>query len=110
MYVRFGGEYLETDYLINNTALGTYPTGRTRRTGTLLGKGMSFDEVMAELSGLTLESVVIAKRAAQAVYKLVERGIATKEQFPLLLHVDEIITDNKPVNIPFKAFETETVL
>ena len=84
--------------------------GRTRLLGTLLGRGLSFEDAMAELAGLTLESVVIIKRTAQAVYKLIERGIATKEQFPLMLHVDEIISRNKSVNIPYKAFEAETII
>ena len=84
--------------------------GRTRKLGTLLGMGMRFDDAMAQMAGVTLESVIIAKRTAQAIYKLIERGIATREQFPLLLHLDEIISGDKPVNIPFKAFETETIL
>jgi glycerol-3-phosphate dehydrogenase (NAD(P)+) len=84
--------------------------GRSRRIGTLLGRGLSFDDAMAELAGVTLESVVIAKRTAQAVYKLIERGIAAKEQFPLLMHVDEIISQDQPVDVPYKAFETETIL
>lgn len=38
--------------------------GRTRKIGTLLGTGMSYDEAMEVLSGVTLESIVIATRTA----------------------------------------------
>ena len=39
--------------------------GRTRKIGTLLGRGVSFDDAMAQLSGITLESVVISTRTAR---------------------------------------------
>ena len=84
--------------------------GRTRFIGTLLGRGLSFDEAMKKLSGVTLESIVIATRTAQAVRKLIELGKAKAEDFPLLLHVDDIITNGAEVNIPWTKFETETVL
>lgn len=81
--------------------------GRTRRIGTLLGEGMSFDDAMETLRGVTLESIVIAGRTSEAVKELIAAGKATKEQFPLLLHIDELISQGKTVNIPWDAFETE---
>lgn len=78
--------------------------GRTRKIGTLLGRGLSFDEAMEELKGETLESIVISTRTARAVRKLAERDIAKIEDFPLLMHVDEIINGGKEVNIPWKEF------
>lgn len=81
--------------------------GRTRRIGTLLGEGMSFDNAMETLRGVTLESIVIAGRTSEAVKELIAAGKATKEQFPLLLHIDELISQGKTVNIPWDAFETE---
>ena len=81
--------------------------GRTRKIGTLLGTGMSFDDAMKTLSGVTLESIVIATRTAQAIRTLVNAGKAKAEDFPLLFHVDELINQRKKVNIPWKAFETE---
>lgn len=63
---------------------------------------------MQELAGVTLESIVIATRTANAVKKLAANGKADPADFPLLMHVDEIITQGKPVDIPWKAFETET--
>lgn len=78
--------------------------GRTRKIGTLLGRGLSFDEAIEELKGETLESVVISTRTARAVRKLAERNIVNIEDFPLLMHVDEIINGGKEVNIPWKKF------
>lgn len=78
--------------------------GRTRKIGTLLGRGLSFDEAMEELKGETLESVVISTRTARAVRKLAERNIVNIEDFPLLMHVDEIINEGKEVDIPWKKF------
>ncbi len=83
--------------------------GRTRLIGTLLGKGMPFDAAMAQLSGVTLESVVISTRTARAVKRLVELGKAQASDYPLLLHVDEIINGGKRVDIPWSAFEREIV-
>jgi glycerol-3-phosphate dehydrogenase (NAD(P)+) len=64
---------------------------------------------MEELKEVTLESVVIAKRTAAAIKKQIYRNTARTEDFPLLLHIDEIISNGAPVNIPWKKFESETV-
>ena len=63
---------------------------------------------MEKLSGVTLESIVIATRTAKAVKKLIALGKAKAEDFPLLLHVDDIITNGAEVDIPWTKFETET--
>ena len=78
--------------------------GRTRKIGTLLGRGLSFDEAMAALSGVTLESIVIATRTARAVRRLIERGKAREAEFPLLMLIDDIINGGKPVDIPWNKF------
>lgn len=82
--------------------------GRTRLIGTLLGRGLSMEEALKELHGVTLESLVIATRAARAVRRQIECGLLKKEDFPLLNHIDRIINFNEPVNIPWDAFEAET--
>ncbi len=78
--------------------------GRTRKIGTLLGRGLTFEEAMRQLDGVTLESIVIATRTAQAVRLLAQKGIVRTEDYPLLMHVDEIINQGKPVSIPWDAF------
>ena len=95
---------------LNNLCVGAgdlYVTvygGRTRLVGILLGKGLNIDEAKAELKGVTLESLVVAERVARAVKKNVANGILNAADFPLLLHIDEIICDKKPVNIPWENF------
>lgn len=78
--------------------------GRTRLVGILLGRGLNIDEAKEELSGVTLESLVVAERVAKAVKLNVSKGILDKKDFPLLLHIDEIITEKKSVNIPWESF------
>ena len=71
------------------------------------GRGMSFDDAMEELAGVTLESIVIATRTAKAVRRLAENGKVDLADFPLRMHVDDIINKGAEVDIPWKAFETE---
>ena len=81
--------------------------GRTRLVGILLGRGLDIDQARAELQGVTLESLVVAERVAKAIKLKIEKGLLKKEDFPLLLHIDEIITQKKPVNIPWESFTFE---
>ena len=98
---------------LNNLVIGAgdlYVTvygGRTRLVGILLGRGLTIDEAKAELQGVTLESLVVAERVAKALRIKAEKGLARMEDFPLLLHVDEIITNKQDVNIPWDAFTFE---
>lgn len=78
--------------------------GRTRLIGILLGRGLTIDEAKKELNGVTLESLVVAERVARAIRIAAEKGILDAKDFPLLLHVDEIICQKKPVNIPWEDF------
>lgn len=81
--------------------------GRTRLAGILLGKGLNIDETKEELKGVTLESLVVASRVAKAVKKSAEKDLLSLEDFPLLTHIDEIISDKKTVNIPWEKFTYE---
>lgn len=81
--------------------------GRTRLVGILLGRGLNIDEAKAELKGVTLESLVVAGRVAKAVKRKAEKGLANIEDFPLLMHIDEVITQKKEVNIPWAKFTFE---
>jgi glycerol-3-phosphate dehydrogenase (NAD(P)+) len=78
--------------------------GRTRLIGILLGRGMDIDEAKAELNGVTLESLVVAERVARAIKVAAAKGVLDAKDFPLLMHVDEIICSKKPVNIPWEDF------
>lgn len=81
--------------------------GRNRRLGNLLGQGYTYDESMAKLEGITLEGVVITERTAKAVNQLAELGKIDIKDFPLLMHIKELLFESKRINIPWKAFETE---
>ena len=78
--------------------------GRTVKLGRLLGHGHSFIEARAMLAGVTLESVEITLRVARALPKLVARGLVRREDFPLILHIDDIINRGAPVNFPWEKF------
>ncbi|MDP4152725.1 MAG: glycerol-3-phosphate dehydrogenase [Bacillota bacterium] len=81
--------------------------GRTRKIGTLLGRGLSFKEAISELNGVTLESIVISTRTAAALRSMINKGIADPADFPLLLHIDDIINHGAPIDIDWNAFTTE---
>ena len=99
---------------LNNLAVGAgdlYVTvygGRTRLIGILLGRGLNIDEARAELAGVTLESLVVAERVARAVRKADRKGSLDLRDFPLLEHIDGILTERKPVDIPWEAFTYES--
>jgi len=82
--------------------------GRTRLVGILLGRGLNIDEAKEELNGVTLESLVVAERVARAIKTAAARGVLDAKDFPLLLHVDEIICQKKEVCIPWEAFTFRT--
>ena len=98
---------------LDNLAVGAgdlYVTvygGRTRLVGILLGRGLNIDEAKAELNGVTLESLVVAVRVARAVKGQIAAGVLNAEDFPLLLHIDQILTDKLAVNIPWDDFTFE---
>ncbi len=78
--------------------------GRTRLVGILLGRGLNIDEAKEELNGVTLESLVVAERVARAIKVAAANGVLDAKDFPLLMHVDEIICQKKEVNIPWEDF------
>ena len=78
--------------------------GRTRLVGILLGRGLNIDEARAELAGVTLESLVVAVRVARAMKVRAQKDEVDLSLLPLLMHVDEILTDKKPVDIPWESF------
>ncbi len=101
---------------LNNLCVGVgdlYVTvygGRTRLVGILLGKGLNIDEAKSELNGVTLESLVVAERVARAVKLNIEKGTLNRDAFPLLLHIDEILSEKKEVNIPWEQFTYKEVI
>lgn len=95
---------------VNNLKVGlgdlyvTVYGGRTRLVGILLGRGLNIDEAKKELNGVTLESLVVAERVARAVILNSKKGILNTDDFPLLMHINDILTKKMPVNIPWEDF------
>lgn len=88
----------------------TVAAGRSRTVGLLLGKGYPIEKVNKELKDQTLEAVVIGTRTARAVRNLDKRGKLNIKDFPLLMHVDDLLNNDGKLNIPWKKFEEETYL
>ncbi len=78
--------------------------GRTRKLGTLLGRGMPFPKAIEELQGITLESVVIAGRLIDAVSQAITDNKLYENQFPLLMHVGKLLRGETAGSIPFHRF------
>ena len=99
---------------LNNLCVGAgdlYVTvygGRTRLIGILLGRGMDVDSAKQELNGVTLESLVVAERVAKVIRKNIANHRLDSNDFPLLLHIDDIITKKVAVNIPWEKFTFQT--
>ncbi len=78
--------------------------GRTRRLGTLLGRGIPFPEAQRMLQGVTLEAVAIISRVACALRFRAERGELDLADFPLMLHMDAVIHRGAAPEPPWDAF------
>ena len=72
--------------------------------GILLGRGLNIDQAREALSGVTLESLVVAVRVARAMKVRASRGEVDLAKLPLLMHVDEILSEKKEVSIPWESF------
>lgn len=78
--------------------------GRTRLVGILLGRGLTIDEALEQLKGVTLESLVVAGRVAKAVRKNAELGKLTLSEFPLLMHISDVLDGKKSAELPWEKF------
>ena len=81
--------------------------GRTRLVGILLGEGLTINEALDKLQGVTLESLVIAKRVNAALLRRYSPE-ALAEKFPLLAHVSGLIS-GKQAPIPWEKFVKDTL-
>lgn len=78
--------------------------GRTRLIGILLGRGLDIDEARAQLNGVTLESLTVATRVARAVKARAAAGEVDLADYPLLMHIDDVLQKHAPVDIPWEDF------
>ena len=80
--------------------------GRTRLVGILLGRGLTITDAKEALQGVTLESLVVAERVANAIKTKAKRGLVDLGDFPLLMHIDDVLSGGA-VNLPWEAFTFE---
>lgn len=78
--------------------------GRTRKIGILLGEGKTYQEAMDILAGVTLESLVVARRVAKAIYRKAELGMVDLREFPLMIHVNDVLDNGKDAQLPWESF------
>lgn len=78
--------------------------GRTRKIGILLGRGLSYDQALNELQGVTLESLVVAKRVSDALKVKAQKGLVDLKDFPMLLHASDVIENGKDAELPWDDF------
>ena len=83
-------------------------SGRTRRCGVLMGKGLNYDEVTEALAGITLESLVITRVMGIAVKKKAELGLLDLKNFPLLMHIVDVLDKGMAdADLPWESFTFE---
>lgn len=78
--------------------------GRTRKIGILLGEGKSYEEALNILAGVTLESLVVARRVYKAMVRKAELGQADLSQFPMLCHAAAVLDKGKDAELPWEDF------
>ena len=106
---------LQGAYTTDNLSVGAgdlYVTvygGRTRLIGVLLGRGFSLAEAKEKLNGVTLESLVVAERVGRAIKLRAQNEEFSEEDYPLLMHVYDILTRNCPVDIPWDSFRFNNI-
>jgi glycerol-3-phosphate dehydrogenase (NAD(P)+) len=83
--------------------------GRTRKVGILLGEGKSYQEALDILSGVTLESLVVARRVYKAIARKAELGLVKLSQFPMLCHVAAVLDEGQDAELPWNSFTFETL-
>lgn len=81
--------------------------GRTRKIGILLGRGMNYDDAVEALNGVTLESLVVSRRVAKAIKIKAEKGLLDIKDFPMLVHVSEVLDNGKDAHMPWDDFTFE---
>lgn len=78
--------------------------GRTRKIGILLGEGKTYQEALDILAGVTLESLVVARRVYAAMERKAQLGLADLSQFPMLCHAAAVLDKGADAELPWESF------
>ena len=106
--MRMQGGTFESEAIGLGDLYVTIFSGRTRRCGVLMGKGLNYDQVTEALAGITLESLVITRVMGEAVRKKAALGLLDLKNFPLLMHIVEILDKGMAdADLPWEAFTFE---
>ena len=102
-----GGEF-ESECIGLGDLYVTIFSGRTRRCGVLMGRGLNYNQVTEALAGITLESLVITRIMGNAIRRKAELGLVNLEDFPLLMHIVDILDHGKAdSDMPWESFVFE---
>ncbi len=82
----------------------TIESGRNREIGVLLGRGYTVTQALEKLKGMTLESVSAVKALDEALKLKVAAGKFDMDKIPLFQHVNELMSGEKTVDIPWEKF------
>lgn len=83
--------------------------GRTRKIGILLGEGKTYKEALDILAGVTLESLVVARRVFTAISVRAGKGEVDLTSFPMLCHVADVLDHGKDAQLPWESFTFENI-
>jgi glycerol-3-phosphate dehydrogenase (NAD(P)+) len=76
---------------------------RSVRLGRTLGRGLTYEEAVREMPGVTLEGAATIGVVGRALEVLDATGRTTPDRLPLMRHMVSVI-DGAPVQIPFERF------
>lgn len=82
---------------------------RTRKLGLLLGEGKTCEEAQALLGDMTLESLVVIRRLADAITIRAHKGQVNLADFPLLRFVIGVLDSGKMEDLPWDQFTFENL-
>ena len=100
----FGGNPVENIVYGVSDLYITIESGRNREIGILLGRGFTKEEALEKLKGMTLESVSAVKALSEALKLKSEAGEFDFASVPLFSHVNDLMTKNQTVDIPWDNF------
>jgi len=84
--------------------------GRNARLGKMLGQNFTYEAALKNLAGETLEGVEIMTRVVKALPKLEERGLIKQGDFPLLMHLYQVIYQGSIVDVPWNKFFSDIII
>lgn len=78
--------------------------GRNMRFGRHLGAGLSCAEALTAMGGATIEAIATISALGAALPALYARGVARREELPLLEYLIEMMAHGRAAPLPFAQF------